>query len=225
MGVLVAVLVLAAAALLWLQSMSAEDSGVADSPVTAGNGQTADADAVPTTTDAAAAPDEEDAETEGPRVNAEGATPIKNVASEVTPQQVAEDADAGELVDPVVRVRSDALVTPDSVDWDEVVSVAGGGLLSDIEASVLEYTENGWTQEGTPELVSSTVLELDQQADPPTALVEVCLDHSAVRVLDANGQSLTDESAAQRVPSVLSLAFQDDRWIAVGQAFTDESTC
>ncbi|WP_010147524.1 hypothetical protein [Serinicoccus profundi] len=227
---IVAAVLVAAVLLVWALTRDGGDEQAADPPSSSTG--SAEPDATATGTGETAAPTEDtvsatDGETvsEAPVTDAEGATPRDDVAATASPEQVAQDEAAADLVDPVIDVSSEALTVPTEVDWDAVVSVTGGNLLSDVESTVLEYTENGWTQEGTPELVSSSVLEVDEESTPAVARVEVCLDYSPVTRLDANGESLTDPEAEQRVRSIFSLEFVDGRWVAVDQAFEAETSC
>ncbi|WP_130011467.1 hypothetical protein [Serinicoccus sediminis] len=215
---LIVAVVLVVGLLVWLQVRdgSGEDDGGAGSAA-----PQADPTSSATATQGG---DEAEATTEGPVTTAEGATPREDIAATAEPARV-DDEVAPDLVDPVVDVSSEALSVPTEVDWDAVVSATGGDLLQDLEASVLEYTENGWTQEGSPELVESTVLEVDEGASPPTARVEVCLDYAQVNRLDANGESLTDPDAEQRVRSIYELEFVEGRWVGVAQTFDDDITC
>ncbi|WP_256838331.1 hypothetical protein [Ornithinimicrobium faecis] len=181
-------------------------------------------DNVGTTGDDRTAGDEV-AATEAIRVTAEGATPVPDVAPEVPLEELQVDESADDLVAPVVAEQSRALEMPEEVDWDSVVSVADDGLLAAIEVSILEYTELGWTQVGVPELVSSTLLEVDEEAAPPTARVEICVDHDQVDVVDSDGVSMIDSAAEKRVKSILTLNMVDGHWVAIAQDFTDELSC
>lgn len=159
------------------------------------------------------------------KVSAEGATPRPGVAAEVAPVEVSAGESADDLVAPVIVEYHRALEEPTQVDWDSVVAIADGGLLDMIEVSVLEYSELGWSQVGTAELVFSTVVETDEGAEPPTVRVEVCLDYDLIDVVDSTGASLVDETAETRVRSILTLDYLDDRWVASAQDFTGELSC
>lgn len=173
--------------------------------------------------EATSAADEEDdnAEPSG----ADVATPRPGVASEEALEDVAEGEAADAIITPVITEQHRALQAPAEPDWGAVVAVAGGSLLDSIDVAVMEYAELDWAQVGTPELVSSTVLELQEDATPPTAQVEICLDHSAVDVVDPDGVSVLDEKAETRVKSMLTLDYVDGRWVAIAQDFADELSC
>lgn len=227
---IVVAIVVVVALLIWSVTRDGGQARTADEPPTATATGTSDSDASaagptsrPTEGDSTEA--EEEALTESPVTDAEGARPREDVGATASPEQVAQDEAAADLVDPVIDVSSEALAVPTEVDWDTVVSVTGGNLLRDVESTVLEYTENGWTQEGAPELVSSSLVEVDEASTPATARVEVCLDYAAVSRLDANGKSLTDPEAEQRVRSIFSLEFVEGRWVAMDQTFEAEISC
>lgn len=159
------------------------------------------------------------------QLSAEGAEPRPGVAAETEPDELVEQAPADLIIEPVISQQHGALENPDRVDWDAVVAVADAHLLESIEVAVLEYNEIGWSQVGAPELVSSAVLQLDRESDPPTAWIEACLDHSGVDVVDADGASLVDPGAPSRVKSILTVHYVDGRWVATAQDFTDELSC
>lgn len=227
---IVAAVLLAVVILVWWVTRDEGGEQEAGPPASATGSADPDApsaqagEPVATTEDTAGATDDE-ALSESPVTDAEGATPRADVAATASPDEVVREEAATALVDPVIEVSNEALTVPTDVDWDAVVSVTGGNLLSDVESTVLEYTENGWTQDGTPELVSSSVLEVDEESTPAVARVEVCLDYSPVTRLDANGESLTDPEAEQRVRSIFSLEFVDGRWVAVDQTFEAAISC
>lgn len=169
--------------------------------------------------------DDDEATTAAPQLNAGDAEPRPGLASEVPPSELTTDGPADGLVEPVFAEVTSALGSPSQVDWRSVVSVADGNVLDSIESAVLEYSQNGWTQVGTPSLVSAEVLDLEDGDDGPVARVEVCLDHSEVDVLDGDGVSLIDRDSDMRARSILTMHFRDERWVATQQDFTDELAC
>lgn len=207
------------------QESSPTTASAGDSETTGESDVTGEGEATATADDEPAAGEDDEVDEEEFQVSAEGATPRDGVAAEIAPDEVEVEGSADEIIAPVVAVQNQALEAPTEVDWDSVVAVADGQLLDTLEASILEYTELGWTQIGAPEVVDSTVLELDEEGDPPTARVEVCLDHDQVDVVDSEGASMIDESAEMRVKSIFTLTFVEGRWVAVAQDFTDDLSC
>jgi hypothetical protein len=164
--------------------------------------------------------DEDAASSEG-----DGPTVVDGVAPTMAPRDITGEAEARRLVEPALEAQVEALTTPDGASEDLLATVADGAALGAVRAQALEYVENGWTQVGAPRVVSAEVASVDAEADPPTVQVLVCLDHSDVDVLDAEGVSMVDASADARVLQLWTLEEQDGRWTLVQQGFTDETRC
>lgn len=152
-------------------------------------------------------------------------TVVAGVAATVDPRDVAIKEPADELAEPFVDTRSEVLSAPEDPDQDEVFSVAEGLALDTLQSTATEYRERGWTQTGRPVVVSTQVTDSDPNADPPQAVLDVCLDFAGVDVLDTAGTSVVDSEAQNRVLNVFEMEYQDGRWVLVEQTFGDDTTC
>lgn len=147
-------------------------------------------------------------------------------APATTPADVLSTGEPVEgLVAPALSASSKALGDPDGASTESLDVVADDAALAAIESQVHEYQVLGWSQVGTPEIVSTEIVALDDDADPPTARVQVCLDHSTVQVLDSQGVSMVDESAPMRTLQLWTLEQTDGVWVLVDQTFPDDPTC
>ncbi|MGA8995473.1 MAG: hypothetical protein WB441_14320 [Nocardioidaceae bacterium] len=100
----------------------------------------------------------------------------------------------------------------------------GGTALAQLVNQAAELAQNGQRVVGRPRVVSSVVT--GRTVDPPTLTLAVCLDNSAVRVLDAQGTPLPRNPTADRpTRNILTLAQRAGRWVVVDQGFPDDPDC
>jgi flagellar basal body-associated protein FliL len=102
---------------------------------------------------------------------------------------------------------------------------ATGALVEEYRVSAEEFANNGWRQEGTPVVVSSEVVSQDPAANPPTAVLQVCLDSSGVQVYDADGEPQRDLSSPQRSLNIFGLQLSDGSWKLASLTFPDQPDC
>lgn len=147
--------------------------------------------------------------------------PPPTPASTSTPGGIEEDGE--EFVVPFVAAESASRSDPSR----PVVyaDVATGTALKDLEAQALEFMENGLVQVGLPEIVSATILDVDEDADPAEMQILACLDYSDVEVVDANGDSAKSDDAPQRIPTLLTLLKEDEHWLVGYRSFPDDASC
>lgn len=150
-------------------------------------------------------------------------TAVRTPAAPVSGEKIKRGAAVTELVVPAVAGLSQALSDP-SVPV-ELESVAGGLALADLKAEVFTLSKEGLHQVGSPKVVSAKVVSTRVAASPPTVVVHVCLDRSAVKVLDATGKDMTNPSAASRVLQVWKMASTESGWKLVDRTFTRKLTC
>lgn len=169
--------------------------------------------------------------TEEPDASEDTATPseepevIAGIAPDAPPAEINADESGEEIIEPFVEVNAEILATPEEPDLDKVVTVAAGPAQEQLRAALAEFADNGWVQEGAPSIVSSSVESIDPDADPPTAEVEVCLDHSGVDIVDTSGTSVVDPNAEQRILTTFTMHYLDDRWVLYQQSFDDDTEC
>lgn len=151
--------------------------------------------------------------------------PVEALPAAVLAPEAVDDESADELVVPVIETTSRLLSDPIGLDAAGLESVAADESLAQARAQTAEYSVMGWRQVGSPQVVSARVLELSESSEPPRVEVEVCLDHSAVDLLDASGRSMVNPDAPMRVLTIFVLEFRDGGWVATDQQFPVETTC
>lgn len=184
------------------------------------------------TTDAAsvagASPDGSDA----PEESGEPPEPPTDVTGAYTPGQTPPAASDEEPEAAADRLIAEVVSYPEAVldgsqepdtAWFE--QIATGTVLGELEATATEFGVNGWRQEGVAIVVSIDVVATDLQADPPSFEVEVCLDSSEVRILDADGNSLIDPEAARRSVNVYGIENSDGVWRLARHNFAEDPDC
>lgn len=170
--------------------------------------------------DATAQPSESDATDE---TSTATATPDPVPTPAPTSTSVAAEDDGQALVTPYLGAEAAARQDPSQPL--ELEQVATGTALEDLQIQVDELTTGGLVQVGAPTVVSSEITESDPDGDPPTATVLVCLDYSDVDVVNASGESAKDDTAVQRVPTLLELVLEDGSWLVQNRTFPSEASC
>lgn len=148
-------------------------------------------------------------------------SPVPTPAATVAPEAIGDDATA--LVLPFMSAETALRGNPATPLAME--EVATGSALEDLEVNARELLESGLVQVGSPAVVNATVTAFDDSATTPMATVSACLDYSTVDVQIADGTSVKDENAAQRVPTIFSIVKVEDRWLVSERTFPDEPTC
>lgn len=169
--------------------------------------------------------DEELATTTSPAEETVDPTVVSGVAPTVDPGDLVDDEPADDLAEPYVDTQSEVLSSPEDPDQDLLFSVAEGLALDSLQSAAAEYRERGWTQIGRPGVASTQVTASDPDAEPPRAVLDVCLDYADVDVVDTAGTSVVDSDAQDRVLNVFVMEYQDGRWVLVDQTFPDDTTC
>lgn len=142
----------------------------------------------------------------------------------VTQSPIAEDG-AEKVVVSYLSAISE--LEPDTPDVSaHVGGIAGEDLIEEAEADLLELESNGWERTGAPVVVSVMVTEQEQDAAPPTATVEACIDSSDVQVLDASGEPLPKDPGAARALNIYHLEQNEDgSWIVASRTFPSNPSC
>ncbi len=150
---------------------------------------------------------------------------VEGVSPSAPPEQVTADEPADDLAKPLVEVSSEVLAAPQDADPDQIFSVAKGAALDSLTASVAEYSDRGWSQVGSPEVVATEVRSIAADATPPRAVLEVCLDYSNVDVVDDSGVSVVDAQAPRRVLNMFTMDYVEKRWVLVEQDLPVDTEC
>ncbi|STC68771.1 Uncharacterised protein [Corynebacterium pilosum] len=94
--------------------------------------------------------------------------------------------------------------------------------LEDFENQRLELENEGLRMEGEVTIVD------ERQVDSPgpgTVIKEVCVDNSAVRTLDENGNDVTSPNAQSRSRMLLTFTADGDSWTLSELSFPDDPNC
>lgn len=124
------------------------------------------------------------------------------------------------------RAASHHALQAGAPDQHALAAVAQGFVKGEVEATAAEYAENGWHQEGAPKIVWTHQVGAHLEKRPPQVTVEVCVDSTGVRVVDANGKrapGTADKPA--RVPQLYTLVKTGEGWKLARHSFPREATC
>lgn len=170
-----------------------------------------------------AGPENEDGTLDGTSERAPDPVSVQTPAAPVTDEAIVPGLDASRIVSAPLAGLAQALADP-AVPVD-LSAVASGVALADLNAEVLSFAREGLQQVGTPEIVAAEVVSVDAEATPPTTLVNVCIDGSTVKILDADGKEMTNPAAPARVKQVWTMASTESGWVLVDRTFTDDLAC
>jgi len=120
-------------------------------------------------------------------------TPVPS-ATGTAADEPADEADAAasaavSAVTSVVTATNTLLASPGTVPKD-LAKYTGGFVEGELRALAAERESLGYTQVGTAVITSITTARTNLDGDPPTIVLNVCIDSSGVDVLDASGASL-----------------------------------
>jgi len=113
---------------------------------------------------------------------------------------------------------------PTAADLD---AVAAGYAKGEVEATQSEFVANGWHQEGVAAVTDVRTESANLAADPPTATVRVCIDSAGVRVVDAEGQVVSQRPPGTntRIPHLYTMVLSGGAWKATDHTFPPEPSC
>lgn len=146
--------------------------------------------------------------------------PVETPPATTDAAEVVLDSDAAELVMPPLAALGQGLKDP-AVPVD-LSSVAADGALGDLQNEIEQFDMDGLRQVGDPQIVAATVISRD--TDDATAEIDVCLDRSAVDVVDTNGRTIA-VTGPDRVRQIWTVALRDGVWKLTQRTFTDELEC
>ena len=114
--------------------------------------------------------------------------------------------------------------TPPAMDFSQV---AVGAALGGLEAQAQEFASNGWQQSGSIKVVGeATISKLSTDGQPQVA-VTVCVDSSAVTVVDDSGASVL-AAAPQGTRKNLNIYTVQDvsgTWLVANHTFPNKTAC
>lgn len=146
------------------------------------------------------------------------------------PAPVGDEAVATEAVvvsvNALVDATNEVLQRADG-GTEGIESVATGFVAGEVQALALEREQLGYTQVGEATVTSAEVRSLDLAADPPTALLEVCIDTSDLDVLDPNGDSVADQLYRPDHPvmHLYGAVYTDGLWRVSTHEIPDGASC
>lgn len=147
-----------------------------------------------------------------------------------TPAPLGDEAAATEAVvvsmETLVDATNEALQRADG-GTEGLEAVATGFVAGEIEALASERKHMGYTQVGEATVTSVNVRSIDLAADPPAALLEVCIDTSDLDVLDPNGDSVADQLYRPDHPvmHLYGAVFLDGIWKVSTHEIPDGASC
>lgn len=175
-------------------------------------------------------PGQGDSADPSPSSNAEEEPELTPEPSPVPVPVPAATSEAGEVGDegddliiPFIAAEASSRMDPTTPLLFE--ETATGMALEDLTVGAFEFAENGMMQRGAPEIISAALTAIDDSATPPSAIVLVCLDYSAVDVVTLDGTSIKDPDAPNRVPTILELQEIEGRWLVAKRTFPDQAEC
>lgn len=119
-------------------------------------------------------------------------TEASPTAAPVPPEEARAVEEATADLEELVRLADAVLQNPEA-SGVAIDAVAAGFVKGEIEALAAERRDLGYRQVGEARVVSVTPTSVDLAAAPPSMQLAVCIDASAIDVLDADGGSLKAE--------------------------------
>lgn len=158
------------------------------------------------------------------------ATPDPVVVTEFPAPRVPVDdvrasTDGKRFIDPFVQVGAKALGGEVDNYMSTLATLTDGPALDEVRGLVEEFEANGWTQTGAPVVRSATVVSVDQEGEPPSVVLEVCLDHSSVTITDVAGTSQVDPAAPKRALNLFTLHLVEGSWMVHERTFPVDTEC
>ncbi|SIT84256.1 hypothetical protein [Microbacterium sp. RU33B] len=149
--------------------------------------------------------------------------PVATLPAAAVEGDVEPGSDASSIVVAPVAALNQALTDP-TVPVD-LSMVADGVALADFRDEVEQTAMEGWRIEGETVLISALVVSRTPDSDPPSMVVDVCLDRSGVTVLDTQGMAVPNAMSPTRVLTRWTMSLLDGSWKATNRTFTDEPEC
>lgn len=147
-----------------------------------------------------------------------------------TPAPLGDEAIASEAVvisvEALVDATNEVLQRADG-GTEGIESVATGFVEGEVEALAIERKHLRYTQVGEATVTSVLVRSIDLEADPPAAVLEVCIDTSDLDVLDPNGDSVADQLYRPDDPvmHLYGAVFLDGLWRVSTHEIPDGASC
>jgi hypothetical protein len=147
-----------------------------------------------------------------------------------TPAPLGDEAVATEAaavsVESLVDATNEVLQRADG-GTEGIESVATGFVEGEVQALAAERKQLGYTQVGEATVTSVNMRSIDLAAEPPVAVLEVCIDTSDLDVLDPNGNSVADQLYRPDHPvmHLYGAVFLDGLWKVSTHEIPDGASC
>lgn len=137
-----------------------------------------------------------------------------------------DEEEASELITLAVAPVPESVST-DSQLSDSLSDVAIDAYAEELEAQWLELSTQGWSMSGEPTVAELDITTLDDTSTPVTAEVSACIDSSDMRMTDADGELIGDQSATMpRALHLFTMVQADDgTWRVAAHSFPDDPRC
>lgn len=161
----------------------------------------------------------------GPRAGSASGSPTASVPAWTPPPATATpgplDATQVESVtEDMLEALSVALADPEHADLSAVMT---GSALEAFENQREEWANEQWHQENAATVDGGEVMSTADDGTSVTA--QMCIDSSAVRILDDAGTDLNPADAPQRSAMILTYVLIDGRWLLSEQGFAEDPNC
>lgn len=134
-------------------------------------------------------------------------------------------SNAQQAVSGYVKLNNTALHHA-KVDPAELDRVAQGYAKGELRAQAEEFDERGWRQEGSAKVVGQHTVRKNLHANPPTVVVQVCVDSSGLRVLGPDGKPAPGwQEKPKRVPNRYTMVREHGSWKVRGHGYPKAATC
>lgn len=157
---------------------------------------------------------------------AKPSAPATSGGTVTTAPGVLAEEEATELITIAIAPQLEQATTETALT-DVLADIAIEGYAEELQAQWLELNSQGWSVTGAPTVATLEITALDDASDPVTAEVLVCIDSSAVQIVDADGKSVGDPDAAmaRALHRYTMIQADDGSWRVSSHAFPDNPEC
>lgn len=144
---------------------------------------------------------------------------VQGVLAEVQPADVAaaeESPSADENARPTSYLSEDAL--------SRLETLTTGSALDQYVAEANEYAANGWRVEGSSQVVGTPKIADGEYKGQAAKILEVCLDSSKVKVVNASGTQVNSAHPARSL-NIFTLIEDNGEWKIASQDFPNNADC
>lgn len=141
-----------------------------------------------------------------------------SVSQEDTSSDIASDTENVQATENAVESYVSAETT------SQLEAAATGTALDQYLATATEYALAGWHVEGTSTVVGTPRIADGDYTGQPAKILEVCLDSSQVKVLDANGNTVSAPQFTRSL-NIFTLVEENGAWKIASHDFPNNADC